>query len=134
MLAVGGLIKISANQRASLKYHFENQFKVLLALGFLYIFFVSLGLLSDAFIVLGGAGLNEILEAADEILSNPFCGLILGILLTVLVQSSSTSTSIFITMTGSGLLKVWVIQTQILNVNCVRRLPKYSFFIKMTLV
>ena len=88
---------------------FENFTKVLLALGFLYIFFVSLGLLSDAFIVLGGAGLNEILEQAEAILSNPFCGLIIGILLTVLVQSSSTSTSIFITMTGSGLLKVRVI-------------------------
>ena len=80
--------------------------KIILAMGFLYIFFVSLGLLSDAFIVVGGAGLNEILAQADDILSNPFGGLIIGILLTVLVQSSSTSISIFITMTGSGLLKV----------------------------
>jgi len=94
-----------------MKYYFENPFKLVLAVGFLYIFFVSLGLLSDAFVVLGGAGLNEILEQAEDILSNPFCGIILGILLTVLVQSSSTSTSIFITMTGSGLLKVGVINT-----------------------
>ena len=79
--------------------------KIILAMGFLYIFFVSLGLLSDAFIVVGGAGLNEILAKADDILSNPFGGLIIGILLTVLVQSSSTSISIFITMTGSGLLE-----------------------------
>ena len=79
--------------------------KIILAMGFLYIFFVSLGLLSDAFIVVGGAGLNEILAQADDILSNPFGGLIIGILLPVLVQSSSTSISIFITMTGSGLLK-----------------------------
>ena len=93
-------------------HQLENQIKVTLALGFLYIFFVSLGLLSDAFIVLGGAGLNEILESAAHILSNPFCGLIIGILLTVLVQSSSTSTSIFITMTGSGLLKDRFINAQ----------------------
>ena len=42
----------------------------------------------------------------SDVLNNPFCGLVLGILLTVLCQSSSTSTSIFITMVGSGLLTV----------------------------
>ena len=41
-----------------------------------------------------------------DILSNPFCGLIIGILVTVVCQSSSTSTSIFITMVAAGLLTV----------------------------
>merc|ERR1712062_100354 len=80
--------------------------KIVGALGFLLLFIASLGMLSDAFIVLGGAGLNEILAGAQDLLNNPFCGLIIGILLTVGVQSSSTSTSIFITMTGSKLLTV----------------------------
>lgn len=80
--------------------------KLLFAAGFLYIFFVSLSLLSDGFIVVGGAGLNKILEDVQDLLNNPFCGLIIGILITVFVQSSSTSTSIFITMAGSGLITV----------------------------
>ena len=46
----------------------------------------------------------KISKVFSDILSNPFCGLIIGILVTVLVQSSSTSTSIFITMVGADLL------------------------------
>ena len=80
--------------------------KLLFAAGFLYIFFVSLSLLSDGFIVVGGAGLNHILSEVQDLLNNPFCGLIIGILITVFVQSSSTSTSIFITMAGSQLITV----------------------------
>jgi len=80
--------------------------KIIGAFGFLLLFIASLGMLSNAFIVLGGAGLNEILAEAQDLLNNPFCGLIIGILLTVAVQSSSTSTSIFITMTGSKLITV----------------------------
>ena len=38
----------------------------------------------------------------DSFLSNPISGLILGILVTVLVQSSSTSTSILTTMVAAG--------------------------------
>jgi len=80
--------------------------KLVFAAGFLYIFFVSLSLLSDGFIVVGGAGLNTILKEVQDLLNNPFCGLIIGILITVFVQSSSTSTSIFITMAGSKLITV----------------------------
>ena len=80
--------------------------KLIFAAGFLYIFFVSLSLLSDGFIVVGGAGLNKILDEVQDLLNNPFCGLIIGILITVFVQSSSTSTSIFITMAGSQLITV----------------------------
>ena len=38
----------------------------------------------------------------NEILSNPVAGLMLGILGTVLLQSSSTTTSIVVSMVGSG--------------------------------
>jgi sodium-dependent phosphate cotransporter len=41
----------------------------------------------------------------SEIFSNPFAGCALGVLATVLVQSSSTSTSIIILMTAAGLMK-----------------------------
>ena len=38
----------------------------------------------------------------DEILSNPVAGLMIGVLGTVLLQSSSTTTSIVVSMVGSG--------------------------------
>ncbi|KAG8128410.1 hypothetical protein E2320_015252 [Naja naja] len=42
----------------------------------------------------------------NAILSNPVAGLVVGVLVTVLVQSSSTSTSIIVSMVSSGLLEV----------------------------
>ena len=50
--------------------------------------------------------MNDVLYQIDFILSNPFCGLVIGMLVTVLCQSSSTSTSIFITMVGADLITV----------------------------
>lgn len=38
----------------------------------------------------------------NAILSNPVAGLVVGILVTVLVQSSSTSTSITVSLVSSG--------------------------------
>ncbi|XP_070089926.1 sodium-dependent phosphate transport protein 2A isoform X4 [Equus caballus] len=62
--------------------------KVPLMLTFLYLFVCSLDVLSSAFQLAGVAGL------------------VVGILVTVLVQSSSTSTSIIVSMVSSGLLEV----------------------------
>ena len=38
----------------------------------------------------------------NEIFNNPIAGLMIGVLATVLIQSSSTSTSIVVSMVGSG--------------------------------
>jgi len=38
----------------------------------------------------------------SELLQNPIAGLMIGVLATVLVQSSSTSSSIVVTMVASG--------------------------------
>ena len=40
--------------------------------------------------------------ASSELLTNPVVGLMMGCLVTVLVQSSSTSTSIIVSMVASG--------------------------------
>eukprot|EP00127_Corallochytrium_limacisporum_P005150 Clim_evm56s199 gene=Clim_evmTU56s199 len=77
--------------------------KLAFVLGFLYIFVLSLGLLSDAFKILGSKTAGSAFRES-EIFDNPFAGLMLGVLVTVLVQSSSTSTSIIISMRGSDLL------------------------------
>ena len=53
-----------------------------------------------------GAVLNAAIQEYQFLLNNPIFGLISGILITVLVQSSSTSTSIMVSMVGAGLLTV----------------------------
>ncbi|KAF1605971.1 Sodium-dependent phosphate transport protein 2A, partial [Eudyptes chrysolophus] len=104
--------------------------KVPLMFGFLYLFVCSLDVLSSAFQLAGGrvGGTHGRLVAPtmpapcrsrslagkvagdifkdNAILSNPVAGLVVGILVTVLVQSSSTSTSIIVSMVSSGLLEV----------------------------
>ncbi|EDV27822.1 Sodium-dependent phosphate transport protein 2B [Trichoplax sp. H2] len=74
-------------------------------LGSLYLFICSLSLLSDAFRLLGGKAAGEALDE-EGIVANPIAGLMLGVLVTVLVQSSSTSTSIIVTMVGADILTV----------------------------
>ncbi|KAM4748790.1 sodium-dependent phosphate transport protein 2A-like [Rhinophrynus dorsalis] len=79
--------------------------KVPLLFGFLYLFVCSLDVLSSAFQLAGGKVAGDIFKD-NAILSNPVAGLVVGILVTVLVQSSSTSTSIIVSMVSSGLLDV----------------------------
>eukprot|EP00127_Corallochytrium_limacisporum_P005152 Clim_evm58s199 gene=Clim_evmTU58s199 len=77
--------------------------KLGLVLGFLYVFVIALGLLSDAFKILGSKTAGSAFRQND-IFDNPIAGLMLGVLVTVLVQSSSTSTSIIISMRGADIL------------------------------
>ena len=42
----------------------------------------------------------------SELLTNPICGLMIGVMATVMVQSSSTSTSIVVAMTASGIIPI----------------------------
>eukprot|EP00930_Biecheleria_cincta_P075987 TRINITY_DN6318_c0_g1_i3.p1 TRINITY_DN6318_c0_g1~~TRINITY_DN6318_c0_g1_i3.p1 ORF type:complete len:844 (-),score=169.05 TRINITY_DN6318_c0_g1_i3:427-2958(-) len=79
--------------------------KVVCILAFLYLFIISLDLMGSAFKILGGPSAGSAFRN-QEIFDNPIAGLVLGVLATVLVQSSSTSTSIIITMTAAGLMEV----------------------------
>ena len=74
--------------------------KITLLIGLLYMFICSLDFLSSAFRLLGGKAAGEAF-ASNKILSNPVAGLMIGILGTVLVQSSSTTTSIVVAMVAS---------------------------------
>uniref|UniRef100_A0A8C1RJ14 Sodium-dependent phosphate transport protein 2A n=1 Tax=Cyprinus carpio TaxID=7962 RepID=A0A8C1RJ14_CYPCA len=76
-----------------------------LLLLFLYMFICSLDILSSAFQLAGGKVAGDIFKD-NAVLSNPVAGLVVGILVTVLVQSSSTSTSIVVSLVSSGLLDV----------------------------
>ncbi|CAL8265939.1 unnamed protein product [Merluccius merluccius] len=82
-----------------------NLSKIPLILFLLYVFVCSLDVLSSAFQLAGGRVAGDIFQD-NGILSNPVAGLVVGILVTVLVQSSSTSTSIVVSLVSSGLLDV----------------------------
>jgi sodium-dependent phosphate cotransporter len=68
----------------------------------LYGFLFSLGLMGDSFKILGGKTAGELFQN----ISNPISGLMIGILATVLVQSSSTSTSVVVGMVGADIITV----------------------------
>ncbi len=67
----------------------------------LYLFAISLDLMSSAFQVLAGRHASEVLSNS-YLFKNPIAGLMIGVTFTVLVQSSSTSTSIIVSMVGAG--------------------------------
>lgn len=79
--------------------------KLCILCGVLYIFICSLGLLGDAFKLLGGKKAGEAFHS-NEVLSNPIADLMIGVLVTVLLQSSSTTTSIVVAMVANEALPV----------------------------
>merc|ERR1719502_2530107 len=79
--------------------------KLCLIAGALYFFICSLSFLADGFRLVGGKKAGEVFRNS-EVFNNPVSGVLVGVLVTVLVQSSSTSTSIFITMVAATLLTV----------------------------
>ncbi len=72
------------------------------ALFFLYFFLFSLELLGNSAKVLGGCSAGGLLS--DK--TNPVAGLVIGELATALVQSSSTTTSIVVTLVGADAVSV----------------------------
>ncbi|ROL41119.1 Sodium-dependent phosphate transport protein 2A [Anabarilius grahami] len=97
--------KISEDRHKEMSSPFISLLKVPLLLLLLYGFVCSLDVLSSAFQLAGGKVAGDIFKD-NAILSNPVAGLMVGILVTVLVQSSSTSTSIVVSLVSSGLLEV----------------------------
>jgi len=75
--------------------------KLISLLACLFFFICSLSFLSDSFRILGGKNIGA-LFADSELLKNPVVGLMIGVLVTVLVQSSSTSTSIIVGLVSAG--------------------------------
>jgi len=69
-------------------------------LALLYFFVCSLDLLSLGFRIVGGRTTGKIFQQSD-LIQNPVVGVMVGILTTVLVQSSSTSTSIIVSMVSA---------------------------------
>jgi sodium-dependent phosphate cotransporter len=84
-----------------------------LLVGMLYLFLVAIKLLESAIKLLGEDGAQQLFA----MVSNPFAGLAVGILATVLVQSSSVTTSAIVGMVGSGELPMGIAVPMIFGAN-----------------
>jgi len=84
-----------------MKEMLEGFTKFLVLLSSIYFFICSLSFLSTGFKITGGRNIGVFFEES-EYLSNPVVGVMCGVLITVLVQSSSTSTSILVGLVGGG--------------------------------
>jgi len=76
--------------------------KIVGVFSLLYIFLVSISLLSASFKMFGEGFANNLIQTT----SNPFVGLFIGILATTLIQSSSTTTSMIVSFVASGVLTI----------------------------
>merc|ERR1719487_1663087 len=90
--------RVLGNQPAPVRY-FCN---FLAVCSLLYLFLVGLDLMGNAFKAMSGKGVGNMMGSID----NPIAGVAIGILVTVLLQSSSTSTSIVVTMVGADIITV----------------------------
>jgi sodium-dependent phosphate cotransporter len=79
--------------------------KFVLVFVFLYFFVCALDLMSTSFPLIGGSRTRGLLENV-ELLKNPIVGVMLGLLVTALIHSSSTSTSIMVQMAAAGVISV----------------------------
>ncbi|MEA3500051.1 MAG: Na/Pi symporter [Candidatus Marinimicrobia bacterium] len=76
--------------------------KTVALLGLLYFFLLSIELIGSAFKLFGSGLAEKLLQST----SSPIEGLFIGILVTSMVQSSSTVTSIVVGMVGGGALTI----------------------------
>ncbi|MBN1292985.1 MAG: Na/Pi symporter [Candidatus Latescibacteria bacterium] len=75
-------------------------FEIIQLLLFLYLFILSIDLMGSAFKVAGSGMLGLIHQSTG----NPWKGLFVGIFVTSVIQSSSSTTSVIVALVGSGVL------------------------------
>ena len=76
--------------------------KILTVIVTIYLFLLTINLLGHSFKLFG----KEFAEAMLQTTSNPFTGLIIGIVATSLIQSSSTTTSIVVGLVAGGVVNL----------------------------
>lgn len=98
---VNEFLRLDLKKKARMKIIFILIMKFIGLLSLLYIFVCSLDVMSSSFRLVGGKLTGKVFSEGS-VLSNPIAGLMVGLLTTVLVQSSSTSTSIVVSMVSSS--------------------------------
>ena len=103
----GHLDSPSASQNNSWKKLSKSSiiFRVSIVLFLLYTFILSLDFMALAFKILATKRAGQIF-VQGHLVNNPIAGLVAGCIVTVLLQSSSTTTSLIITMVASEILSV----------------------------
>ncbi|GAB4338956.1 MAG: sodium:phosphate symporter [Flammeovirgaceae bacterium] len=86
----------------TIKTSFIKSLRFIVVILIVYVFFVSIELMSRAFGLLGTSSANHILSVT----SNPFIGLLIGLLTTAILQSSSVTTAAIVAIVASGTLMV----------------------------
>ena len=81
----------------------------------LYCFICSLTFLTDAFRLITGKSASKIFTG--DTLTNPIVGLVIGVLFTVLVQSSSTCTTVIVALVSSNVVNVRTAIPMIMGAN-----------------
>lgn len=76
--------------------------KILIIVVGILLFLFSINLLGTAFTKIGQSTADTVLQATD----NPFISLFIGLLITAIIQSSSTSTSMIVAVVASGSLSL----------------------------
>ncbi len=76
--------------------------RILLFVFMLFLFLVAISLLGGSFKLLGRGVAEELIRTT----SNPFTGLLIGILATAIVQSSSVTTSMVVALVSGGALSI----------------------------
>ena len=79
-----------------------HAFRFFVILASLYFFLFGLDVMGNAFKALSGKAVGSFFTS----IGNPVAGLMVGILVTVLLQSSSTTTSIVVSMVGADIVSV----------------------------
>ncbi len=89
--------------------------RLLLLIALLFLFLVAIKLMSGAIKMMGAGTVGDGGMLAG--IQNPFAGLAVGILATVLVQSSSTTTAVIVSTVGSGVLPLELAVPMIMGAN-----------------
>jgi len=84
------------------KQRLSSVVRPIVGLLFLYLFLVGIRLIGHSFSLFG----HDFYEQLINIYSNPFAGLFTGILVTSIIQSSSTTTSLVVGLAGSGVITI----------------------------
>jgi sodium-dependent phosphate cotransporter len=92
---------------------FETWRRVVIVLALLYGFLLAIGLMSSAFKAMGSDTAGGLFGGID----NPFAALLVGILATVLVQSSSVTTSTIVALVASGELGLAMAVPMVMGAN-----------------
>ena len=84
------------------KLRLSTVLKILLVFALLYIFLLGIKFTGTSFKLFG----KDFAEQLISLYSNPFAGLFTGILVTSIIQSSSTTTSLIVGLAGSGVISI----------------------------